>query len=74
MNHATAGFAFGRFDLKGHVVKKYLLTTLALSLATAFAGAADTPAPAAVPTAVSSGIELKNMDTSVRGRPGSRCS
>ena len=47
-------------------MKKYLLTTLALSLATAFAGAADTPAPAAVPTAVSSGIELKNMDTSVR--------
>jgi putative endopeptidase len=43
------------------VKKTYLLTTLALSLATAFAGAADT---ANTPSA--SGIEVKNMDTSVR--------
>jgi len=46
-------------------VKRYLLSTLTLSLMAAFASAADT-APAAAPTARTSGIDLQYIDPSVR--------
>ena len=42
-------------------MKRIMLSTLAFSLATAFAHAADAPAPA-----LTSGIEVKNIDASVR--------
>ncbi len=46
-------------------MKRHLLSTLTLSLMAAFASAADT-APAAAPTARTSGIDLQYIDPSVR--------
>jgi predicted metalloendopeptidase len=45
-------------------VKKYVLSTLTLSLAAAFAGAADVPKP----TAPTSGIDTQYIDSSVRAQ------